>query len=200
MLTVVGGIGYVSGGLFGGVLFGVGFLAIQNTFGKLGVDHASLEGLFSFLARFTTVLPALMGVSMGKNPSGAVSDMVLNFEPLKKVKRVLVPGLALIAVVYLLAWREVISNWWFIVAVAAVILALPAIGKLVDPEAFGVVREDAGEDVLPPELVGIDRPFTPADREWLDRELHLPPAAAVTALAAVPALAGGRDADGAVGS
>jgi hypothetical protein len=197
MLTVVGGIGYVSGGLFGGVLFGVGFLAFQNTFDKLGVDHASLEGLFSFLARFTTVLPALMGVSMGKNPSGAVSDMVVNFEPLKKVKRVLVPGLALIGVVYVLAWQEVISNWWFIVFVAVVIVALPAVGKLVDPEAFGVTREHRDEDAVPPELVGIDRPFTPADREWLDRELHLPAAAAV---AAAPTLAGGRGVDGAAGS
>jgi branched-subunit amino acid ABC-type transport system permease component len=200
MLTVVGGIGYVSGGLFGGVLFGVGFLAFQNTFDKLGADHATLEGLFSFLARFTTVLPALMGVSMGKNPSGAVSDMVLNFEPLKKVKRVLVPGLALIGAVYLLAWQEVISNWWFIVVVALVIVALPAIGKVVDPEAFGITRDEADGDTLPPELVGIDRPFTPADREWLDRELHLPPAAAVATLTAAPALAGRRDADGAAGS
>jgi hypothetical protein len=138
-----------------------------------------------------------MGVSMGKNPSGAVSDMVVNFEPLKKVKRVLVPGLALVGVVYVLAWRDVVSNWWFIVIVALVILALPAVGKLVDPEAFGVVREDADEDAVVPELVGIDRPFTPADREWLDRELHLPPAPVV---AAVPALAGGRDADGAARS
>ena len=39
MLTVVGGIGYVSGGLFGGMLAGVLFVAMQNTFDKLGVDH-----------------------------------------------------------------------------------------------------------------------------------------------------------------
>ncbi|HEY6414637.1 MAG TPA: ABC transporter permease, partial [Acidimicrobiales bacterium] len=62
MLTVVGGIGYVSGALFGGILFGVAFVALQNTFDKLGADFPDAEGFFEFLARFTTVLPALMGV------------------------------------------------------------------------------------------------------------------------------------------
>jgi branched-subunit amino acid ABC-type transport system permease component len=174
MLTVVGGIGYVSGGLFGGVLFGVAFLALQNTFDKLGADHASLEDLFSFLARFTTVMPALIGVSMGKNPSGAVSDIVLGFEPLKRVKVVLVPGLAVLASAYTLAAADVISNWWFIVVVAALIFVLPAAGKAIAPEAYGLARPAADEEELAPELVGVDRPFTPDDREWLDRVLHLP--------------------------
>src|ERR671910_556441 len=45
MLTVVGGIGYVSGALFGGILFGVFFVAMQATFAKLGADHTDLESL-----------------------------------------------------------------------------------------------------------------------------------------------------------
>ena len=45
MLTVVGGIGYVSGALFGGILFGVAFVALQNTFDKLGADYPDLEGV-----------------------------------------------------------------------------------------------------------------------------------------------------------
>src|SRR5207248_2061650 len=36
MLTVVGGIGYVSGGLFGGILTGVAFVALASTFDKIG--------------------------------------------------------------------------------------------------------------------------------------------------------------------
>jgi ABC-type branched-subunit amino acid transport system permease subunit len=175
MLTVVGGIGYVSGGLMGGVLLGVAFVAIQNTFDKLGTDHASLDGLFSFFATATTVLPALMGISMGKNPSGAVHDIVLGFEPLKRVKKVMIPGLAVAAVAYLLAYEDVISNWWFTVVLILLIFTLSPIAKAVDPEAFGAEPKAAGEAEPPPELIGVDRPFTPSDREWLDRELHLPP-------------------------
>jgi ABC-type branched-subunit amino acid transport system permease subunit len=70
MLTVVGGIGYVSGALMGGILFGVLFVAFQNTFAKLGADYPDLNGFFEFLAHLSTVLPALLGVSVGRNPTG----------------------------------------------------------------------------------------------------------------------------------
>ena len=174
MLTVVGGIAYVSGALFGGLLFGIAFLAMQNTFDKLGADHASLEGMFEFLARFTTVLPALMGVSMGRNPTGAVNEIVVNFSPLKRVKPVLVAGLAVEAAAYLMAYEDTISNWWFLVVTALVIVAMPAAAKAVAPEAFGLPPRAGPEEVeVPLDLVGVDRPFTEADRELLDHELGL---------------------------
>ena len=44
MLTVVAGIGYVSGALMGGLLFGVFFVALQSTFDKLGADYPDFEG------------------------------------------------------------------------------------------------------------------------------------------------------------
>ena len=76
MLTVVAGIGYVSGALMGGLLFGVLFVALQSTFDKLGADHPDFEGTFEFLAQLTTVLPALLGVSIGRNPTGAVERIL----------------------------------------------------------------------------------------------------------------------------
>ena len=45
MLTVVFGIGYVSGALFGGLLAGVGFGIVVATFNNLAQHHADLHGL-----------------------------------------------------------------------------------------------------------------------------------------------------------
>jgi branched-chain amino acid transport system permease protein len=173
MLTVVGGIGYVSGALVGGILFGVAFVALQNTFDKLGVDYPDAEGFFEFLARFTTVLPALMGVSIGRNPTGAVEQIVVEFGALRRAKPVVVAGCAAVAVGYLLARNDSISNWWFVVLVGVVIVAMPLAAKRLAPPAAPVAASADGGDDVPLELVGVTRPFQPADRDRLDRELGL---------------------------
>lgn len=181
MLTVVGGIGYVSGALFGGLLFGVGFAALQDTFAKLGADATSLEGMFEFLARLTTVLPALMGVSIGRNPSGVVSRVVEDFAPLRRARPVLVAGIGALTVAYLLTDAGTISNWWFVAVTGVVIMAMPAAAKALVPEAYARRAGDAGApsaptagDDVPLELIGLARPYTEADREMLDRSLELP--------------------------
>jgi branched-chain amino acid transport system permease protein len=175
VLTVVGGIGYVSGALFGGILFGVGFVALRNTFDKLGVDYPDAEGLFDFLARFTTVLPALMGVSIGRNPTGAVEQIVVEFGGLRRAKPVVVAGCAAVAVAYLFARNDSISNWWFVVLVGLVIVAMPLAAKRLAPAPTAAAAASAdGHEDIPLELVGVARPFEPDDREMLDRELGLP--------------------------
>ena len=180
MLTVVGGVGYVTGALWGGVLLGCAFLALHNTFDKLGADHESLESLFDFLARSTTVLPALMGIGMGKNPTGVVNDFVINFRPLGRVKPVMVGGIVATITLYLLAYSDAISNWWFIVGTTVIVLLLPAVGKAMAPAAFVDEAHAAPTpkapqiDDMPLELVGLDRPFTVEDRDILDRELGIP--------------------------
>ncbi len=174
MLTVVGGIAYVTGGLFGGLATGVAFLAIANTFGKLGADHQNLSGLLDFFARSTTVMPALIGVSMGKSPSGAVSDIVDRLSPLRRAKPVLAAGFALEAVVYWLTATGAISNWWFLVLSVVVVLVLPIASRALMPQAHVAPGAlDAKRAEVPLELVGIDRPFTDRDRMEIERELAL---------------------------
>src|SRR5918998_1727948 len=134
MLTVVGGIGYVSGALFGGIAAGVLFDAMQDTFAKLGVDHPDLEGLFEFLANLTLVLPALMGVSIGRNPTGTVEKVLVDFAPVRRARPVLVGGIAVVGVAYLLARDGTISNWWLIVVTAAVVVAMPPLARRSAPE------------------------------------------------------------------
>ncbi len=176
MLVVVGGVGYVSGGLFGGILLGTAFAAIKNTFDKLGTDYDSFVGSFTWLATFTTVLPALMGVGMGKNPTGSVHDFIVNFGPLQKAKPVLFGGIGIGVLAYVLALAEVISNWWFVIVVILLVLFLPTVAKIVMPEAYyppEVIR--AAKAATPLELVGIERPFTDADRRRLEQALLLEP-------------------------
>jgi hypothetical protein len=176
MLTVVGGIGYVSGALFGGVLLGVAFTALSDTFLKLGVDHASFKGTFDFLKDFTTVLPATIGITMGKNPSGAVHDIVTNFRATAKAKPVLIGAGVVEAMLYLLRRADVINNWYLLVLTFIVMLLLPVVAQALMPQAFlpdGEVVAEKDEDDVPLELIGIDRPFTEDDRDFFDHELGM---------------------------
>jgi branched-subunit amino acid ABC-type transport system permease component len=176
MLTVVGGIGYVSGALFGGIAAGVLFVALQSTFDKLGVDHPDLEGLFEFLANLTLVLPALMGVSIGRNPTGAVEKILVDFGPVRRAKPVVVGGIAVVGVAYVLARNDTISNWWLIVVTMAVVAAMPLAAKRLAPAvdaAEAPAGPAPGPAALPLELVGVSRPYTVADRAELDAALGL---------------------------
>jgi hypothetical protein len=133
MLTVVGGIGNVAGALMGGVLAGVGFQAITSTFQNIYSAHA---GPWNFLANLSLVAPALIGVSLGRNPSGAIGQIVEGYAPLWRAKPVLVGGILLEAAAYLLVVTKVMSNWWFVLATAVIALGLPLVGKLLMPGAF----------------------------------------------------------------
>jgi branched-chain amino acid transport system permease protein len=138
MLTVVGGIGSVAGALMGGILAGTAFQALTTTFTNLSTDHGG-GGFWNVLANLSLVAPALIGVSLGRNPSGAVPEIVDRYRPLWRAKGVLAVGVAAEAVAYLLALTKVMGNWWLVLATAVIVVALPAIGRLVQPEAFRAV-------------------------------------------------------------
>jgi hypothetical protein len=135
MLTVVGGIGNVAGALMGGILAGTAFQALTSTFSNLSTD-AGGGGFWSVMANLSLVAPALIGVSLGRNPSGAVPDIVARYKPLWHAKGVLLLGVMAEIVAYLLVLTKVMGNWWFVLATALIAIALPAVGRLVEPEAF----------------------------------------------------------------
>jgi branched-chain amino acid transport system permease protein len=135
MLTVVGGIGNVAGALMGGILAGTAFQALTSTFTNLSTDHGG-GGFWSVAANLSLVAPALIGVSLGRNPSGAVPDIVASYRPLWRVKPVLALGVVAEGVAYLLVVTKVMGNWWLVLATAVIALVLPALGRAVRPEAF----------------------------------------------------------------
>jgi ABC-type branched-subunit amino acid transport system permease subunit len=145
MLTVVGGIGSVAGALMGGVLAGTAFNALTSTFTNLSTDRGG-GGFWNVLANLSLVLPALIGISLGRNPSGAVGQIVAGYRPLWRVKSVLALGLVAEAVLYVLALTHVMGNWWFVLGTTAVALVLPGIGRLVRPDAFRAVSATVSVD------------------------------------------------------
>jgi branched-chain amino acid transport system permease protein len=124
------------------------------------------------------VLPALLGVSIGRNPTGAVERILTDLGPLKRARPAVVGAIAVVAVSYLLARNETISNWWLIVITIVVLAALNLVTRRVTAtdrraEAAAALPGEASAD-LPLELVGVARPFTVADREMLDAALGVP--------------------------
>ena len=116
MLLVVAGAGYVSGGLTAGLLYGAVFVALQSIFAKLGDDYSAFHGLTAWLVQFTVLLPALIGIGLGRNPSGFLSDSFAQFGPLiRKTKPVLFVGIAAEVLIWFLALRHTIHNWTFVI-------------------------------------------------------------------------------------
>ncbi|MDN4172158.1 ABC transporter permease [Nocardioides sp. SOB77] len=174
MLTVVGGIGYVSGALVGGLLAGGGFALIVGSFNELSIEHPVHAETFGVLSHLFLVLTALIGIGVGDNPSGNMHAIFRGQRVLARAPEVRYAALALTTVLYALAYTEVIGTWTFSLLVLVLWLALPAIGtalraeKILPPEAVAARR------ATPLELVGIDTPYPPLLAEHLDRELGLP--------------------------
>jgi branched-subunit amino acid ABC-type transport system permease component len=192
MLTVVAGIGYVSGALFGGLLSGVGFGLVVTTFDNLASNYNGLHGLFTFLAHFAAVSPALIGISLGRNPTGAIHDVVLGYREMRHRYGLLAGGLAAEAVFYVLALTGAFGNWSFAILTIALIFGLPAIAQMTSKEA---AEKRAAE--IPLEMAGIDSLYTDNMRSELDRSLGIEDEVKLyRQFATVPA---GRVADGAEG-
>jgi branched-chain amino acid transport system permease protein len=174
MLTVVFGVTYVSGALLGGVLSGVGFGIAVSTFNHLADNHAGLHGLYSTLAHVAAVAPALIGIGLGRSPSGVVHDLVEQWRPMRDARPVLVAGGATAALLYVLALVGSISNWWFVTLLLVLVAVLPIVAMVVMPSAFAA---SGGEvivlDQVPDVLVGVDAPYTVQIRDEIDRKLGI---------------------------
>ena len=169
MITVVGGIGYISGALFAG-LFLIAFVQMLDlTLKKFAVDYSSLEAIFLFFVSAVTVLPATIGITMGKNPSGAVSDIVNGLDQIKQSKSLVITLVGLEAAIWALTATDVITNWHFVILTMINLFIVPVVGgKVLLARAMRGVPKP-----VPPELIGIDRPFTSDDLAEMDRALDL---------------------------
>ncbi|MFZ2178915.1 MAG: ABC transporter permease [Rhodococcus sp. (in: high G+C Gram-positive bacteria)] len=174
MLTVVAGIGYVTGALFGGVMAGIGFSVIMVSFTNLASAQPELEGLWLLLGNIAAVSPALIGIGVGKNPSGVVHDVMEGYRHLVKATPVLVGGAAVVAAAYVLALTGILDNWWFAAIAVTTLFLLPVVGRSVMPAAVLGPEEAARRRSTPPESIGIDEPYTAEARAALDRELDIP--------------------------
>ncbi len=171
LLTVVGGIGYVAAALFSGLLNGAAFLAMQNTLTKLGSDYVTLQPIFGFFVSVVTVLPATIGVTMGKNPSGAITDIVEGLDQIKQAKPVVFTVVGLQVLIWAGAWQDLYNGWWFTILTAVNLLVVTRVAGLV-MMAWARRAYDLPVPTAP-ELIGIDRPFTEDDLAEMDLVLGL---------------------------
>jgi branched-subunit amino acid ABC-type transport system permease component len=171
MLTVSAGIGYVTGALAGGVLSGIGFVIIIASFNHLADGSAGLHGLYASLAHIAAVLPALIGVTIGRSPSGFLHDLFDGYRRLLgRARPVLYGGAAAEAITYLLALTGVIGNWWFGVITYVLLVMLPVFGQLLMPAAMSDHPTEPEPDLA---AVGVDEPYSERALGLLDRRLAL---------------------------
>jgi branched-chain amino acid transport system permease protein len=165
-LSVVGGIGAVGGALFGAA--------------SLLVFLPLLSQLIPSISRWVVLLPGGAGIALGRNPNGAVHDFREGFEPLLQAPKVLVGMIVVIVGGYALRMADAIDNWQFVIVIIVAVALAGVLSGLARPKA---VEEAAGESPeaiadVPLEWRGIDRPWTEADLEELDREIGLSEAVA----------------------
>jgi branched-chain amino acid transport system permease protein len=174
MIAVVGGIGYVSGALLAGIFLSVLSVVFPNILDMLGEELPGLHWFFvDGLGDFTKYLgPALIGIGLGKNPSGIAQQMMDGFRPLAKAPRAVTAWAGAIAVVWFLAWQDVISNWTFTLIVVATMFTVPNVIMRANRERFAA--ELAVIDGPDLDRAGLDAPLTIGDRERLDTALGLP--------------------------
>lgn len=172
MLTVSTGIGYVSGALLGGLFAGVGFAVIIASFNNLAHASTGLHGLYSALAHISAVLPAVIGITMGRSPSGFIHDLFDSWRRMwAGARRVVYGGLAVQAVLYVLALVRVLDNWWFGIGTYLILTMLPVVGMMVAPQ---VMSDTPARRAVPPETIGIDVPYEDAAMARIDARLGLP--------------------------
>jgi branched-chain amino acid transport system permease protein len=154
MLVVVGGAGLVGGALFAGASLN-GILPLVATLGATA-------------ARWSTMAPGLVGIGLGRNPSGAVQDMSEGVLPLRRDRIVLAGMFGVMALGFALRLLDVLANWPFVILLALTFVAANVAAMLrARPQADAVEREP---DL---EWVGITSPWT-ADRvAAMDRALAL---------------------------
>ncbi|MCB1256606.1 MAG: ABC transporter permease [Microthrixaceae bacterium] len=121
MLAVVGGIGSVVGAFIGGLLLGAAPIGAS-------VFSANAVGIFSFVSLSVPSLisfaPALMGLSLGREPDGAAPQLAVGFREVGKSPISLAIAAIGASVVWLAAWTSVIENWGFFSAGLVLALAL----------------------------------------------------------------------------
>ncbi|NVI87770.1 ABC transporter permease [Actinomadura sp. BRA 177] len=165
MLVVVAGIGYLSGALLGGLMAGVGSVVLVSTFSELALENEGMATIYKALGHLVLVGTALLGMGVGRNPSGFIHGLIDAYRATRNAKPVLYGAAALGVVLYLLALTGVIGTWMFAILALCVIMLVPVFGRM--------YLEEGRSRPAPLELVGVDEPYTDELRARLDRELGL---------------------------
>jgi branched-chain amino acid transport system permease protein len=178
VLTVVGGVGTVSGALFGGFMIGMGLTTIGGTAATLASEHPEWSGVLGMVSHLTVIGIALLGVGVNRNPSGVVRQLCDAYRPLLGTRPLLYAAGALVALFYVVDLVGWMGDWTFVLISGAVGLGLPGIGRALMPDRVltevELARRHALSSAPDVEVLGLDHPLTSAERRDLDHGLGLP--------------------------
>jgi branched-subunit amino acid ABC-type transport system permease component len=170
MLTVVAGIGYVSGALVGGLIAGAGSTAVVLLLNRVATEHPDYAGSLTLVSHLVLVSVALVGISVAKNPSGFLHDLFAGHRRLAEAPRIRYAAVVVQVALYTLAWFDVIGTALLVLLSAALWFTLPGIGT-----ALRAVNNRGAARAIPAALVGVDETYPPDLAIWLDRELGIRP-------------------------
>jgi branched-chain amino acid transport system permease protein len=160
MMVVVGGAGYVGGALFAGVGL-QGFLPV-------------IVKLWPSFAKFQTITPGLIGISLGKQPSGAAPQFSEGFAELRDDPPVLATMLVGFAGAWALRLAGIYQGWGMVVVMGAVFVGAAIAAR--SRASKRVPAESEGGDLsveVPLEWVGVTVPWTAERLADVDRHLNL---------------------------
>lgn len=150
ILVVVGGVGLVGGALFAGVsLFGL--IPLTSALGPL-------------VAKINTVTPGLVGIGLGREPSGVVPILSERVTPLRRQPVVLGAMGVVMVSAYVLRLAGLIVNWSFVaILVAAFVIAQAMAWRRGRSEAVAAGDGDEAESEMGIEWAGLTREWSAAD-------------------------------------
>lgn len=166
LLAVVGGIAAASGALFAGVMIGAQPLLIDA---------------LPWMEKVLLVLPGLMGIALGRNPNGAMGKIRDSFAPLKHHPVALALTVGSTLTVLGLRLADLLDGYTYLLALLLAALsgslllrgleALRATGTSATAASSDGQEGEAGQEDVPLEWLGIDRPFTVEDALALERAI-----------------------------
>ena len=99
---------------------------------------ANSVGLFNFFAapipKLNAILPGFMGISLGRNPSGAVGQISEAYREVGRSREASGLTVGGLSALWLLARSDTISNWTFVACVMVTVVAIvPLLPMLIAP-------------------------------------------------------------------
>jgi branched-chain amino acid transport system permease protein len=160
MLVVVGGAGLVGGALFAGV--------------SLGGILPALSSVSTFFAKIQTMTPGLVGIGLGREPSGVAPQLSTAFAPLRDDTPVLIATLGALVLVWVARLARLIDNVPMFVAMG-VVVAVGLAGATARARRAAVLASEGDGDAAEAafEWMGITTPWTPEALAEIESHLQL---------------------------
>lgn len=166
MMTVVCGIGYVSGALVAGLIAGAGLSSVHLLLGDVALTHPEYRDTFDIVHHLLLVGTALVGIGVASGPSGFLHDVFERQRGLARVPLVRWGGAAAQVALLLAAYAGLLGPALLLFVSVVLWSVLPAVAATRSPD-----RDRTRP--LPLELEGIATTNTVALRQRIDRELGI---------------------------